>query len=207
MTEKGPEEGREQKEPQRGTVDPRVESEKIIQSHVLWAMGAGLIPFPLFDIAAVTGVQMDMLHQLARVYRVDFTAETGKTFAGALAGSLFARVAASMIKIIPGIGTVIGGLSMAVMSGASTYAVGQVARTYFAAGVRLEDVDLDEARRTYESEYEHGKRVAKDLESKLKSEQYKATIEEIEKVHELHEKGALSAEEYEEIKRKLLERL
>ena len=33
----------------------------IIKSHVVWAMGGGLIPVPLFDIAAVTAIQMDML--------------------------------------------------------------------------------------------------------------------------------------------------
>jgi uncharacterized protein (DUF697 family) len=184
-----------------------VEADRVIQSHVLWAMGAGLIPFPLFDIAAVTGVQMDMLNQLARIYKVDYTAEMGKTFAGALTGSLFARIGASMIKVIPGIGTVIGGLSMSVMSGASTFAVGNVARSYFASGVSLNDVDLDTARRQYETEYERGKREAKDLEARAKSKEYKATLEDLDQAHGLHEKGALSDEEYEDLKRRLLERL
>ena len=42
-------------------------ADEIIRSHVLWALGAGLMPVPLFDIAAVTAVQMDMLKQLAEL--------------------------------------------------------------------------------------------------------------------------------------------
>ena len=210
MTERGTEGTDRERDPKGPATETRerwVEADRIIQSHVLWAMGAGLIPFPVFDIAAVTGVQMDMLNQLARVYKIDYTAEMGKTFAGALTGSLFARIGASMIKVIPGIGTVIGGVSMSVMSGASTYAVGNVARSYFAAGISLDDVDLDEARRAYDSEYERRKHDVKDLEAKVKSADYKATLEDLDKAHDLHEKGALSDEEYDEVKRRLLERL
>jgi len=76
-------------------------ADDIIKSHVVWALGGGLIPVPLFDIAAVTAIQMDMLKQLADLYEVEFSASTGSTFA---------RIGASLIKAVPGIGTVIGGI-------------------------------------------------------------------------------------------------
>ena len=103
-----------------------LEADKIVRSHVLWALGAGLMPVPLFDIAAVTALQMDMLKQLADVYEADFSKSTGKTFVSALAGSTTARIGASLVKAVPGVGTVLGGVSMSALSGASTYAVGQV---------------------------------------------------------------------------------
>jgi len=56
----------------------REEADKIIKSHVLWAVGAGLVPLPLFDVAAVTAIQMDMLKQLAALYQVDYSTSTGK---------------------------------------------------------------------------------------------------------------------------------
>ena len=40
-------------------------ADKIVRSHVIWSMGAGLIPVPLFDLAAVTAIQIDLLKQLA----------------------------------------------------------------------------------------------------------------------------------------------
>ena len=85
------------------------------------------MPIPLFDIASVTAVQMDMLKQLADEYDADYSSSSGKAFVSALTGSTLARFAASAIKIFPGVGTVAGGISMSVMSAASTYALGQVA--------------------------------------------------------------------------------
>ena len=111
------------------------EAERIIRSHVLWAMGGGLIPIPLVDIAAVTGIQLDMLKQLAVLHDVDYSASSGKAFISALSGSTFAALGSSLVKVIPGIGTFLGVLSMSALSGASTYAVGQVAVSYLALKV------------------------------------------------------------------------
>ena len=78
------------------------ETDKIIRTHVLWSMGAGLMPVPLFDIAAVTAVQMDMLKQLAGAFEVDYTSSTGKAFVSGLTGGTVARIAASLVKAVPG---------------------------------------------------------------------------------------------------------
>lgn len=121
----------------------RVEAEKIIRSHVLWAMGGGLIPIPLVDFAAVTAIQLEMLQQLAQLYQVSYTQNTGKTFVSALTGTTIARIGASMLKAIPGVGSIIGGASMSVMSGASTYAVGQVAINLFSTSGGLSGFNVD----------------------------------------------------------------
>ena len=119
------------------------EADRIIKSHVVWAMGGGLIPVPLFDIAAVTAIQMDMLKELSELYKVDFSRATGKRFVSALTGSTFVRLGASLFKVVPGVGTILGGVSMSVMSGASTYAVGQVAKGAFGSENSLGGIDLD----------------------------------------------------------------
>ena len=109
----------------------RFEAEKIIRTHVLWAMGGGLIPIPLVDFAAVTAIQLEMLQQLAELYQVNYSKSNGKAFVSALTGTTLASLGASMLKAIPGIGSLVGGASMSIMSGASTYAVGQVAINVF----------------------------------------------------------------------------
>ena len=43
----------------------------IIKRHVYWAIGAGLIPIPAADIAAVTAIQLDMLKQVCSFYDID----------------------------------------------------------------------------------------------------------------------------------------
>ena len=203
MTETG------QKGRAKTSAERESEADRIVHGHILWAMGAGLMPIPLFDIAAVTAVQMDMLRQLAAVYEVDFSNAGGKTFVGALTGGTFAHIGASLFKFVPGIGTVIGGLSMSVMSGASTYAVGSVARSYFVAGKPFSNIDPEEAKRRYEEEYVRGREVATDLEAEMKTDRgkYRAAFEAVDKLRVLHETGMLSDDEFEEMKQKVLEKL
>lgn len=178
--------------------------EKIIKTHVLWALGAGLLPLPLFDIAAVTAVQIDMLKQLADRYEVDFTKSTGKIFATSLTGGTFARLGASLIKSIPGIGTLFGGVSMSVLSGASTYAIGQVAVNHFEENGNLVDIDFGWAKKKYEDALERGKEVVSEWQEKeAKHQVYESLVQ----LGELKEKGVLTEEEFEAKKQELLDRL
>ena len=180
-------------------------AEKIIERHVVWALGAGLMPIPLFDIASVTAVQLDMLKQLADEYEVDYSASSGKAFVSALTGSTLARFAASAIKIVPGVGTVAGGISMSAMSAASTYALGQVAVGHFRANRRLLDMDMDEAREAYEETLKRGKEYASGVGNRR--EAARSVYQTLEKLAELREKGVITDAEFEEQKRKLLEGL
>lgn len=197
-----------QDEPTTDKLTERAKSQRadsIINSHTLWGMGARLMPIPLFDVAAVTAVQIDMLKQLADTYEVDFTNEMGKTFVAALTGSTFARIGASLLKTIPGIGTVIGGVSMSVMSGASTHAVGQVAKRYFETDGTIIDIDLNFARDAYDEAFEKGRQFVSDL--KERESESKDVYESLERLSDLKEKGVITDEEFGTKKRELLERL
>ena len=141
-------------------------------------MGGGLIPAPLFDSAAVTAIQMDMLKQLAELHDVEFSGSTGKSFVSALTGSTFARIGASLIKAVPGVGTVVGGVSMSVMSGASTYAVGQVAKGVFGSKGGLGDVDLERAKRAYSEAFKRGKEFV----SKIRQDKPRDVYESLERL-------------------------
>lgn len=132
----------------------RPQANTIIRSHVLWAMGGGLIPIPLVDFAAVTAIQLEMIQQLAQLYGVDYSRSSGKMFVSALTGTTLARLGASFIKAIPGVGTFIGGASMAITSGASTYAVGQVAIDHFSGGGSLSDFVEEKVKTAYDSAFE-----------------------------------------------------
>ena len=179
------------------------EAEIIVRRHVLWSMGAGLIPIPLFDIAAVTAVQIDMLKKLAALYEVDYSTESGKAFASALIGSTFARIGASLVKTIPGIGSIVGAASMSALSGASTYAVGNVAINMFEARVNLFSVDLDSAKHAYAEMLEQGKQFVSNLGDKGSQDVFRA----LERLSELKEKGVITEQDFEAQKQKLLDRL
>jgi len=123
---------------------------------------------------------------------------------GALTGGALARIGASAIKAIPGVGTLLGGVSMSIASGASTYAVGQVVKAHLAAGGTLSSIDVEKARRRYSEEYEQGKKVAKEASANKGSPD---VFEQIQKLGVLKEKGLISQAEFEKKKAELLSKL
>ena len=139
-------------------------AETIIRNHVLWSMGASyIIPLPIADVFAVSALQLDMIRQMARVYEIDFAETQGKAIVSSLTTSTMARAGArSLIKLVPGIGTVVGGITTAVVNGASTYALGEVFKTHFAHGGTFLDFDTERLKKLYKESFEKGKRVAKD---------------------------------------------
>ncbi len=180
-------------------------ADRILLNHVLWATGAGMLPIPLIDLAAVTAIQVDLLNALCREYGVDFTTTSGKSLVAALTGTTLARLGASMLKAIPGVGTLVGGLSMSVMSGASTYAVGKVAIRQLEMNGTLFDMDINWAKEAYAEEFEEGKEVAKNL--KEKEGEAKTVFEKLEQLGKLRDSGVLTEEEFEAKKSQLLDQI
>jgi uncharacterized protein (DUF697 family) len=123
------------------------EAAKLVDRFSLWSGAAGLIPIPLVDIAAVGGVQLQMLRKLSDIYGVPFTENRGKSIIASMAGSLLpasaatttAMGAASMVKFIPGVGSAVAALTMPVFSAGATYAIGKAFIQHFASGGTLLD--------------------------------------------------------------------
>lgn len=192
----------------------------IVRTHVAWSMGAGMIPLPILDFVAVTAVQLDMLRELAAAYDKDFSEAAGKSWISALGGTYLARLGAQAIKAIPGLGSVIGGVSMAVLSGASTFAVGQVFIRHFESGGDFFDFDADQFKDYFDQKFEEGKDFARKVREEEKQKKPRPQtaqkepqpdaqdpVERLRKVKAMYDKGALSDEEFAELKRKILEQL
>lgn len=185
------------------------QANEIIKNHVGFSMGAALVPFPGADLLAVSAVQLNMLRQLAKLYNVGFFDTLGKNVVSAIAGAGTARLGASLVKAIPGVGTVIGELSMPALSGASTYALGQVVAHHFQKGGTLEDLDFKTARKEYTEEMDNGKQVADDLRQEPGQTRGDSdeTIGKLRKLAELRDQGVISGEEFQRLKERLLEQI
>ncbi|GJM31561.1 MAG: hypothetical protein DHS20C18_05620 [Saprospiraceae bacterium] len=183
------------------------QAEAIVKNHVLISMGAGLVPIPLLDIAAVTAAQMDMVKQLSWLYNVDYPSNFDKSLITALTGSIFARIGASFIKIIPGVGSLLGGLSMALMSGASTYAVGQVFARHFESGGTFSNFNPANMRSVFEEEYEKGKRKAESWKKESGTSTSGDTLEKLRQLGDLKKSGVITEEEFQKMKAKLMEEM
>ena len=159
-------------------MNERIESaDKIIRNHIVWSMGAGLIPVPIADFFAVSAIQLDMVRQMCKLYDIDFKETEGKAVISSMTGSGLARLGArAAIKFIPGIGTVVGGMTMAVLSGASTYALGEVFKKHFETGGTFLDFDVDRLTKMYKEKFEKGKKVAKEMRKKQEQAEKAADI-------------------------------
>jgi CRP-like cAMP-binding protein/uncharacterized protein (DUF697 family) len=121
--------------------DRRARAVKLVESFAVWSGAAGLIPFPLVDLAAVGAVQMQMLRRISRVYSVPFSENRGKALIGSLVGSTLPVSsgigAASIAKSVPVVGTTISAIVMPTLSAGATYAIGMAFIQHFASGGTL----------------------------------------------------------------------
>lgn len=182
----------------------------IIKNHMVWSMGAGFIPVPFVDLIAVTAIQLDMIRQLSRVYDVDFKETSGKAIITSLSGTSIARMGSRAVKFIPGVGSILGGVTLAVLSGASTYAIGEVFKNHFDSGGTFLDFDASRLKRMYDEKFEKGKKVAEDISNEqnekeaIVEEAKKDPILRIKELARLKEEGIITQDEFNQLKKKLI---
>jgi uncharacterized protein (DUF697 family) len=133
------------------------EAERIVNSYVGWSAGAGLIPLPLIDLAAITAVELKMLDDLAKFYDIPFSRNAAKSIIGSLvggAGTVLAAVpAASIVKFVPLVGGIAGMLTEPAIAAAATYALGRVFIQHFESGGTFLDFKPEEVRAYYQAEF------------------------------------------------------
>lgn len=142
---------------------------KTIRTHVLSAMGVGLIPIPVIDLLGISGVQINLVRKLANIYEVPYTRDKIKNILTPLVGGavpvMSATTMISLFKAIPVIGQTTGALAVSLTSGAVTYAVGKVFLQHFASGGTFLTFDPDKVKDYYESMVKEGRGVASDLKA------------------------------------------
>ena len=135
--------------------------EAIIKRHAMYAAGAGLIPIPIVDSAAIVGIQYKLTEAMANEYGVDFENNKVKVIITSIVSSLISRLASGAIQAaaggitIPGI--VGGSLTNAALAGYLTFSTGEILRLHFATGGTLENLELSHYLDFIESQFKEGK--------------------------------------------------
>lgn len=94
----------------------------------------GFSPIPFSDAPILIASQMGMIIRIAKIYNLDslnvksFMANTGTSL---IVSNLGKSAVASLLKFIPVVGTVVGGLINASVAGIITYAMGTSLNTIF----------------------------------------------------------------------------
>lgn len=156
-----------QEEKATTSLSKQEQAEAVMKSMMLWSMGAGLVPIPLLDIAAISGVQIKMLNDMSKIYETPFAEHKVKNIIGALVGGVgsiqFGLPLASLVKIIPVVGQIGSIAAVPVMAGASTYALGKVFIQHFESGGTFLDFDPAKVKDHFAKQFEVGKKVAEDV--------------------------------------------
>jgi len=157
---------------------PTDRAEELISHHVAAAAAAAAIPVPFVDLVAVTAVQLSLVRKLALLHGTRVGVDAAGAIGVGLFGAVLPRVAASALKILPGIGTVGGAVAQCAFSGATTWALGESMRDRFARGELHPDA-----------------RAHSEVSRSLA------------RAERLHRRGLLTDEEYERTRAELLEAL
>jgi small GTP-binding protein len=152
----------EAKERVLATLDAR--ADEIINKYMWAAGGATAInPFPLLDLAGGSVITVKMVLDLAVVYQQKIDADTIVTLLGQLGKNLVAMVGAtaaapalaagigSLLKTVPGVGTIAGGVIQGLVQAVVTRWIGRVFCQYFRNEMQTPPGGLAEiARRQWE---------------------------------------------------------
>ena len=141
------------------------EANLVVRNYMLGSMAIGVVPIPVVDLVALVAAQLKMLHSLSKIFDVEFKKDLGKSAISSLAGGALplastASVAASVSKFIPFIGQTLSLATLAVLNGASTYALGKVFLQHFASGGTFLTFDPEAVKAFYNESLEEGKAVA-----------------------------------------------
>lgn len=158
------------KTPVKDTRPRKEQAQDVIRRDVLWALGAGLVPVPLGDIAAVTAVEMKMLRELSQIYDVTFTENIARKIAYTLLSSIGAvgigaAIGGSLTKLIPVVGSTLGMISVPAVAAAFTHALGQVLVVHFEVGGTLLDFDAEAMRAHFKSEFEKANQTVAQMQT------------------------------------------
>jgi small GTP-binding protein len=114
-------------------------------SKYMWAAGGAtaINPIPLLDLAGGSAITVKMVLDLATVYQQKIDADTVVTLLGQLGKNLIAMVGAtaatpavvagigSLLKTVPGVGTIAGGIVQGLVQALVTRWIGRVFSEYF----------------------------------------------------------------------------
>ncbi len=131
--------------------DKDIAAQEIVKKYAMYAAGAGLIPMPVVDFAAITALELKMLADLGGLYGIPFSQDKVRPIVGSLIGGYSATrlgwgVGGSALKSVPLLGQALGMISMPAFGAGVTYAIGRVFIQHFASGGTFLDFDPEKVR-------------------------------------------------------------
>ena len=140
----------------------RLLADRIVNNWSQWATLAGFVPVPLLDLAAISGVQIKMIHDLCKAYEVPFSQRRVRAILSGLVGggvttSASTALAGSLVKNVPVIGTALAAVTQPALSYATTYAIGTVFVQHFESKGTLTTLSVESLKSSYHEQVQKAK--------------------------------------------------
>lgn len=146
------------------TVDHLPAAEALVRKNVYITAGIGILPVPGLDLLAISGIQLNLLYRLSKLYDVPFSKQAAKSIIATLVGgtgtAVLARPTFSALKAVPVVGALTAWLPMCVLGGATTYALGKVFIQHFESGGTFLTFDPQAVRAEFARLQEEGRKMA-----------------------------------------------
>ncbi len=154
--------------------DKKKQVQAIIKRNMLWSFGVGAVPVPVFDLIGITAVQVKMLKEIAEVYNVSFSENKVKNTVFSLLGGvgsleLSKGLLSSVVKFIPGAGSIAGAVTLPITAAAVTYATGNLFLRHFEKGGSFMDIKPGDLKEKFSNYFNTGKKEAQDLATEAKA--------------------------------------
>jgi uncharacterized protein (DUF697 family) len=142
-------------------IEKQQEALATVKRYMWYSAGAGLIPIPYLDGAAISGLQLKMLADVSRIYGVPFQENLGKAALASLACFIIPHAAAfgALSKAIPGL-SVLGAPLAVVFAWAYTWALGNIFIQHFESGGTFLNFNPEQVREHFRAQFEGGQKVA-----------------------------------------------
>lgn len=173
-------------------------AKKIIQQRTLYAASIGLLPIPILDALSVTGIQIWMIKDIAKLYNVPFKEHAVKSLIAVVVGNLGSI---GILKFIPILGISLGGSAFSISAASATYALGRVFLQHFDQGGTLLDFNPSTSRAFFLELYHKNKQVLQ----KMKTEESQTLVELKNTNNRLLEEEKLHEELHQEAERFIIE--
>ena len=125
------------------------EAKEIVNKYALYAAATALVPIPLVHGAIVTGVQLDMLRRLSKLYEVQFKENLGKSLVTSLISGGTTGAIRGLARSVHGWLGFLTVASVSALNSSTTYAVGNVFIQHFESGGTLLTFEPDKVRAFY----------------------------------------------------------
>ena len=144
-----------------------LQAENCIKKHVIAAMGIGLIPSAMLDVAGITAIEVRMIRKLAHIYSFAVpnklvVLKVLISLVGSIGPVYISLKLHSAMKGVPLVGYAVSVGLLSATGGAAVYAVGKLFQIHFESGGTFLSKDNSLIRDYFRKKYKEGKRLVRD---------------------------------------------